>query len=76
VTLGAGALLWLLSMLVGGGDGIPSGSPPVVIVTVVDEVNYNKEYINMIKDNRNDYAKKHGKLPCRPAVEDLLNDPC
>jgi mannan polymerase II complex MNN11 subunit len=62
-TLVVGSIIWLLSRLFGGGDGIPSGSPPVVILTVVDEVNYSKEYIKMIKDNRIEYAKKHGKFP-------------
>ena len=56
-----GAIIFIISQLFGGGDGIPSGSPPVVIVTVLDPENYNKEYINNIKDNRLEYARKHGK---------------
>ncbi len=55
-----GVLIFLLHQLFGGGDRIPSGTPPVVIVTVVDPDNYSKEYINNIKDNRIEYARKHG----------------
>jgi mannan polymerase II complex MNN11 subunit len=62
-SLVVGSIIWLLSRLFGGGNSIPSGTPPVVIVTVVDESNYSKEYIKMIKDNRIEYAKKHGKRP-------------
>lgn len=53
-------LLFLLSHIFGGSDGISSGTPPVVIVTVVDPGSYSKEYINNIKENRNEYARKHG----------------
>jgi mannan polymerase II complex MNN11 subunit len=55
-----GVVLFILSHIFGGSDGIPSGTPPVVIVTVVDPKSYSKEYINNIKDNRNEYARKHG----------------
>ena len=37
-----------------------SGTPPVVIVTVVDEENYSQQYIKNIKENRIEYARKHG----------------
>lgn len=56
-----GVVLFFVSSLFGGSERIPSGTPPVVIVTVVDEDNYNKEYIENIKENRIEYAKKHGK---------------
>ena len=55
-----GAVLFILSHVFGASDGIPSGTPPVVIVTVVDPNSYNREYIQNIKDNRNEYARKHG----------------
>jgi hypothetical protein len=54
-------VIFILSQIMGGSEGIPSGTPPVVIVTVVDSDNYSKEYINNIKDNRIEYARKHGK---------------
>ncbi|KAK1754595.1 family 34 putative glycosyltransferase [Echria macrotheca] len=38
----------------------PTGNPPVVLVTVLDEGNYDQAYIDMIKDNRIKYAEKHG----------------
>ena len=56
-----GALLFLCSHIFGGGERIPSGTPPVVIVTVVDEENYSSQYIKNIKENRIEYARKHGK---------------
>lgn len=39
---------------------IPSGRPPAVLVTVLDEGGYDKAYLEMIKDNRIQYAQKHG----------------
>jgi hypothetical protein len=63
-----GVLIFILSQILGGGDNIPSGTPPVVIVTVLDHAKYEKEYIDNIKENRIQYAAKHGKSPW---VEDL-----
>jgi mannan polymerase II complex MNN11 subunit len=56
-----GTVIFILSQITGGLDRIPSGTPPVVIVTVLDPENYSKDYINNIKENRIEYAKKHGK---------------
>jgi hypothetical protein len=57
-----GVILFLFSRLFGHGSGvIPSGTPPVVIVTVVDPYSYSKEYIKNIKENRIEYARNHGK---------------
>lgn len=33
----------------------------VVIVTVLDDETYGSEYIHRVKENREDYAKRHGK---------------
>jgi mannan polymerase II complex MNN11 subunit len=55
-----GAVLFILSHAFGAAGGIPSGTPPVVIVTVLDPNRFSKEYIQNIKDNRNEYARKHG----------------
>jgi mannan polymerase II complex MNN11 subunit len=41
----------------------PSGDPPVVIVTVLDHTKYNKPYLDVITENREAYAAKHGRLP-------------
>ena len=38
----------------------PSGHPPVVILTVLDEAKYSSTYLEAIKDNRIQYAEKHG----------------
>ncbi|KAH8687860.1 galactosyl transferase GMA12/MNN10 family-domain-containing protein [Tricladium varicosporioides] len=65
-----GVILFFVSSLFGGSERIPSGTPPVVIVTVVDEDNYNKEYIENIKENRIEYAKKHGYTTFFPTVKD------
>jgi len=64
--IAVGAILFLVSRLFGGGESIPSGTPPVVIVTVVDESSYSKEYIKNIKENRIEYARKHGRIIRRP----------
>jgi mannan polymerase II complex MNN11 subunit len=56
----AGAVLFILSRIFGGSNGIPSGTPPVVIVTVLDPSSYSQGYISNVKENRNEYARKHG----------------
>jgi mannan polymerase II complex MNN11 subunit len=61
IACAVGAVLFLLSHIFGGGDGVPSGTPPVVIVTVMDTVGYSKEYQESVKENRLQYARKHGK---------------
>ncbi|KAK0613768.1 galactosyl transferase GMA12/MNN10 family-domain-containing protein [Immersiella caudata] len=40
----------------------PTGNPPAVIVSVFDEMKYDKAYLDLIKDNRIQYAAKHGML--------------
>jgi mannan polymerase II complex MNN11 subunit len=60
---GLGAILFIISQILGGSDRIPSGTPPVVIVTVLDPDHYSKAYLESIKENRIEYAKKHGKAP-------------
>lgn len=64
IALGAcavGVVIFILSQILGGGDSIPSGTPPVVIVTVLDHEKYGKEYIENVRENRIQYAAKHGK---------------
>ncbi|KAH7319656.1 glycosyltransferase family 34 protein [Stachybotrys elegans] len=39
---------------------VPSGNPPVVIVTVVDSTKFNNVYLGTIKQNRELYAARHG----------------
>ncbi|KAK5661483.1 hypothetical protein OQA88_11387 [Cercophora sp. LCS_1] len=39
---------------------IPSGKPPVVVLTVLDEKAYDKAYLDVIRENRIQYAEKHG----------------
>lgn len=38
----------------------PRGNPPVVLVTVLDESKYSKAYLETVKENRMQYAEKHG----------------
>lgn len=60
------ALLYLLTRSAGGGRTAlarhaPSGKPPVVIVTVIDESHhYPAEYLEAVRENRIQYAEKHG----------------
>jgi mannan polymerase II complex MNN11 subunit len=56
-----GMLLFTISRIFGSSDGIPSGTPPVVIVTVLDVDHYGATYLESVKQNRDDYAKKHGE---------------
>lgn len=39
---------------------VPSGKPPAVIVTVLDEERYGARYTELLKENRKLYAEKHG----------------
>ncbi|OHE97623.1 galactosyl transferase GMA12/MNN10 family protein [Colletotrichum orchidophilum] len=65
--IAAGALLFLgfIYLLSGAfksprGPRVPSGDPPVVIVTVLDEVKFSNTYLASIRDNRKQYAQLHG----------------
>ena len=41
---------------------VPSGGPSVVIVTVIDPSTYNNAYLNTIRENREQYAERHGTI--------------
>lgn len=65
-------LIWLLTRSGGSNrwkspQHAPTGNPPVVLVTVLDEKKYSKNYIESIKENRIQYAEKHGMLDCHRA---------
>lgn len=64
-------LIWLLTRggssqhsSRGGSAGmanhVPSGKPPAVIVTVLDEGRFGSRYTELVKENRRLYAEKHG----------------
>ncbi|PGG98335.1 hypothetical protein AJ79_08902 [Helicocarpus griseus UAMH5409] len=42
------------------GEIVPSGATNVVIITVLDDEKYSDKYIQRIKQNREDYAQRHG----------------
>ncbi|KAL2257264.1 hypothetical protein VTK26DRAFT_413 [Humicola hyalothermophila] len=63
------ALVYFLTRSGSGGDTsgggvfggrVPSGKPPVVLVTVLDEKRYSREYLETVKENRRGYAERHG----------------
>ncbi|KAJ4307185.1 putative alpha-1,6-mannosyltransferase mnn11 [Collariella sp. IMI 366227] len=39
---------------------VPKGNPPVVLVTVLDQTKFGHEYLETVKENRRQYAEKHG----------------
>lgn len=41
-------------------DRIPGGTSEAVIVTLIDPEHMSNEYISRIKENRQDYADRHG----------------
>jgi mannan polymerase II complex MNN11 subunit len=68
--LGALSILWLITSLLH--DGIfsgnprpPAGVPEVAIVTLIDDEGSSADYIEKIKQNRIDYAARHGKISSR-----------
>ena len=69
--LGFLTLLWLLGIIGGGSSSVPlanipkvaiGSGAPVVIVTVLDS-GANPAWVQKIKANREEYAKKHGMPP-------------
>lgn len=56
-----GGVLFLLSRLLGGGgESIPFGTPKAIVVTVLQPDVYSAHYIEDVKENRKEYAAKHG----------------
>jgi mannan polymerase II complex MNN11 subunit len=58
--LGIGTLIFIIAKILGIVGGAPAGTPPVVIITVLNPGTQNKEYLDDIRANREEYAKKHG----------------
>lgn len=56
-------VIWLFLHILGPMDRTPSGVPRVVIVSVIDPEGYSDGYIHNIKENRLQYAKRHGESP-------------
>jgi len=55
-------VIYLLTRLFSASPGRPpSGTPEAVIVTVLDSTGMSDGYIEKIKDNRIDYAARHGE---------------
>lgn len=64
VLLAVVALIWLFSgssKSKSSSQRSISGKPPVVLVTAFEEKGVSADYIKSIKDNRKQYAAKHGK---------------
>lgn len=55
---GIALFFFFMKMILGGGP--PAGTPPVVIVTVMNPLGHSRQYLDTIKDNREEYARKHG----------------
>lgn len=49
-------------------DRIPGGTSDAVIVTLIDPEHMSDSYISRIKENRKDYANRHGFYPKKPAT--------
>ncbi|KAF5667657.1 alpha-1,2-galactosyltransferase [Fusarium heterosporum] len=63
IVLGVFGLLYLLSGPKAEApyhEHVPSGNPPVVIVTVFDKTQYSTTYLESIRHNREQYASRHG----------------
>ncbi|KAF5666153.1 alpha-1,2-galactosyltransferase [Fusarium denticulatum] len=61
--LGAIGLIFFLFGLKGETpyrEHVPSGNPPVVVVTVLDTTQYNEAYLESIRHNREQYASRNG----------------
>ena len=51
-----------------GGDERPADAPHTVMVLVLNRTSYSTDYINKIVENRQEYAKAHGRMHSRCAV--------
>ncbi|KAI9812400.1 MAG: hypothetical protein M1832_000435 [Thelocarpon impressellum] len=68
---GAVALLFLLSRAYRSGPPpVPAGTPEVVMVTPLEEARFGQDYVAKIKQNRVDYAERHGYATFFPAATD------
>ena len=72
--LGAGALIWLLSYLfrrasTSASNYRPPGTPEAIIVTTIDP-RLSESYKKNIRDNRVDYASRHGYATFFPNTTD------
>ncbi|KAL2021540.1 hypothetical protein VTK56DRAFT_7039 [Thermocarpiscus australiensis] len=69
------AFIYLVARRDGGRHGAParhapSGNPPVVLVTVLDQAKHSRAYLETVKENRIQYAEKHGYETFFPKVGD------
>ncbi|QIW97155.1 hypothetical protein AMS68_002673 [Peltaster fructicola] len=75
--LSGGALICLLYFILGGSSSsnlegraiVPGKGPPVVIVTTIDD-SLQPAFVNTIKENRKDYAARHGYVTFFPNTTD------
>jgi mannan polymerase II complex MNN11 subunit len=59
--LGAFTFFVLFSRIFSPSPGRPPlGTPEVVLVTVIEDHGYSEDHIEQIKQNRIDYAQRHG----------------
>jgi len=70
IAFGALVFFFILSRLSGSGsDTIPAGTPAVVIVTTINQ-DLGEEYNEAVRQNRKDYAAKHGYETFLPSDRD------
>lgn len=71
VALGCFGIIYILGHLFSSGTPqvIPAGTPPVVVVTVMND-NFDASFIAKIKKNRRDYAARHGYATFFPNTAD------
>ncbi|KAL8993630.1 MAG: hypothetical protein Q9169_006205 [Polycauliona sp. 2 TL-2023] len=69
-------LLILMRLFGSSGENIPAGTPEVVIVTMIDEEGMSEGYIEKVKENRRDYAERHGYTTFFPSISSYpsIND--
>lgn len=68
------SIFFLLSHIFGSDEVtavIPAGTPSVVIVTVLDRAALSESYIEKVVTNREDYAKRHGRLFQRSSLHEV-----
>ena len=58
---GALFVLFVFSKLFSSADGVPPGTPTVVIVTPLDRKVFSSTYIDKVISNREIYAARHGE---------------
>lgn len=68
--LGICSVVFIIQKIIRGSSGPPPGTPQAVLITVLDPGTHSKRYLDNIRENREQYARKHGYTAFFPTAND------